>query len=41
MNKLEFLDSPGEWYYDTASDMVYVWTPEVIRQQITKLGVLH
>ncbi len=28
MNKLEFLDSPGEWYYDSATDMVYVWTPD-------------
>jgi len=27
MNKLEFLDSPGEWYYDTETDTVYLWTP--------------
>ncbi len=27
MNKLEFLDSPGEWYYDTDADSVYLWTP--------------
>ena len=27
MNKLEFLDQAGEWYYDTSSKTVYVWTP--------------
>lgn len=27
MNKLEFLDSPGEWYYDTATKAIYLWTP--------------
>lgn len=26
MNKLEFLDSSGEWYYDTATKKVYLWT---------------
>ncbi|MBN1984880.1 MAG: right-handed parallel beta-helix repeat-containing protein, partial [Prolixibacteraceae bacterium] len=26
-DKLEFLDSPGEWYYDAASGTVYLWTP--------------
>ena len=28
MNKLEFLDQEGEWYYDDASKTVYVWTPK-------------
>jgi parallel beta-helix repeat protein len=27
VNKLEFLDSPGEWYYDNSSKTVYFWTP--------------
>jgi parallel beta-helix repeat protein len=27
MNKLEFLDSAGEWYYDTATKTVYLWAP--------------
>jgi len=27
MNKLEFIDSAGEWFYDTATDTVYLWTP--------------
>ncbi len=27
MNKLEFLDQPGEWFYDEESKMVYLWTP--------------
>ena len=27
MNKLEFLDQPGEWYYDASSNTVYLWTP--------------
>ena len=26
-NKLEFLDQPGEWFYDTATKTVYLWTP--------------
>jgi parallel beta-helix repeat protein len=26
-NKLEFLDSAGEWYYDTATKTVYLWAP--------------
>ncbi|MEZ5104291.1 MAG: T9SS type A sorting domain-containing protein [Draconibacterium sp.] len=25
-NKLEFLDMPGEWYYDVATKTVYLWT---------------
>lgn len=25
MNKLEFLDSPGEWYYDSTTDSLYYW----------------
>ena len=28
MNKLEFLDAPGEWYYDTNTNTVYLWTPD-------------
>ncbi len=27
-NKLEFLDSPGEWYYDTSTETIYFWTPD-------------
>lgn len=27
MNKLEFVDSPGEWYYDSVADLVYAWMP--------------
>jgi parallel beta-helix repeat protein len=26
-NKLEFLDSAGEWYYDSSTKTVYYWTP--------------
>jgi len=26
-NKLEFLDQAGEWYYDSGSNTVYLWTP--------------
>ncbi len=26
-NKLVFLDQPGEWFYDTATKTVYLWTP--------------
>ena len=25
--KLEFLDSEGEWFYDSDSSKVYLWTP--------------
>lgn len=28
MNKLEFLDQPGEWYHDTSTNELYLWTPE-------------
>ncbi len=27
VNKLEFLDSSGEWYYDINTRTVYLWTP--------------
>jgi hypothetical protein len=27
MNKLDFLDQPGEWYYDNVTKTVYLWTP--------------
>lgn len=27
MNKLEFLDQAGEWFYDSATKTVYLWTP--------------
>ena len=26
-NKLEFLDSPGEWYYEDITSTLYIWTP--------------
>ena len=26
-NKIEFLDSPGEWFYDVDSSLVYFWAP--------------
>lgn len=28
VGKLEFLDEAGEWYYDAAADLVYVWLPD-------------
>ncbi len=28
MNKLEFLNQPGEWYYDKTSKELYLWTPD-------------
>jgi parallel beta-helix repeat protein len=28
MNKLEFLDQAGEWFYDNATKTVYLWTPK-------------
>ncbi|MFW6371987.1 MAG: right-handed parallel beta-helix repeat-containing protein, partial [Bacteroidota bacterium] len=28
MNKLEFLDQAGEWYYDKATKTVYFWFPD-------------
>jgi parallel beta-helix repeat protein len=28
MGKLEFLDQPGEWYYDSNSQTVYLWAPK-------------
>lgn len=30
VDKLEFLDQPGEWYYDKKSGMVYLWPPDHI-----------
>jgi parallel beta-helix repeat protein len=27
MNKLEFLTQAGEWYYDSATNILYLWTP--------------
>jgi len=27
VNKLEFLDSAGEWFYDATNDVLYLWTP--------------
>ncbi len=26
-NKLSFLDKAGQWYYDDASNIIYLWTP--------------
>jgi parallel beta-helix repeat protein len=28
MGKLEFLDQPGEWYYDESSKTIYLWAPK-------------
>jgi parallel beta-helix repeat protein len=28
MNKLEFLDQGGEWFYDNSTKTVYLWTPK-------------
>ncbi len=28
MNKLEFLDQPGEWFYDEVANTIYLWTPK-------------
>ena len=28
VNKLEFLDQPGQWYFDEATKTVYLWTPK-------------
>lgn len=46
VGKLEFLDSPGEWYYDSNADLVYVWLPDssnpsthIIRGSITDYGL--
>lgn len=45
-DKLEFLDQAGEWYYDTSSNTVYLWTPTdgspanyVVRGSISDYGV--
>ena len=27
-NKLEFLDQPGEWYYNSSTNTVYLWLPD-------------
>jgi parallel beta-helix repeat protein len=27
MNKLAFLDQPGEWFHDSATSTIYLWTP--------------
>ena len=28
IGRLEFLDQPGEWYYDEKTETVYLWTPD-------------
>lgn len=45
-NKLEFLDQPGEWYYDDATNTVYLWTPNgdspanyTVRGSTTSIGI--
>ena len=47
MNKLEFLDSPNQWYYDDEEKMVYLWTPNgdsptdhIIRASVLDNGVV-
>ncbi len=46
MNKLDFLDQAGEWYYDSSANTVYLWTPNgdspenyVIRGSVHDIGV--
>ena len=46
MNKLEFLDSPGEWYYNSSTKTIYLWTPNgdsptnyIIRGSVYSNGV--
>jgi parallel beta-helix repeat protein len=46
VGKLEFLDSAGEWYYDSATKTVYVWTREgdspahhIVRGSVYNSGV--
>ncbi len=46
VGKLEFLDSAGEWYYDSATKTVYLWTPggsspanHVVRGSVHEIGV--
>jgi len=46
VGKLEFLDAAGEWYYDAAADLVYVWLPDnanpsthTIRGSVTDYGL--
>ncbi|MBK6283797.1 MAG: right-handed parallel beta-helix repeat-containing protein [Draconibacterium sp.] len=46
VGKLEFLDSAGEWYYDSATKTVYLWTPggsspanHVVRGSVHGIGV--
>lgn len=45
-NKLEFLDSPGEWFYDRTTKTLYLWTLNgdspsnyVVRGTITTYGI--
>ncbi len=45
MNKLAFLDEPGEWCYDAQTSTVYLWLPEgrsadkyVVRGSVHKYG---
>ena len=37
MNKLEFLDSQGEWYQDTAEGTVYLWFPDGVSPEHAKV----
>lgn len=48
VNKLEFLDSAGEWFYDTANDLLYLWTPSndspnnyTVRCSVRDYGVMN
>ena len=48
MNKLEFLDQAGEWYYDASSNTVYLWTPGgdspsnySVRGSVYELSLIH
>jgi hypothetical protein len=45
VGKLEFLDSPGEWFYDSDTKVVYVWMPNgdspenyIMRGSVTDYG---
>jgi len=40
-NALEELDSPGEWYYDKRTDILYFWPPYPLKENGTRIPVLE